>query len=220
VLNAAVSARYALKGINGGAFSSNVTTTQHAHFQGSPGTFSSQVGGNSSDPSMASLGLRFNFQSEDAKNSFLGGGGVIQITLAHQLPTSPTPGDTNMKSLLDQRGILRLTNDKVRTFPNILPLQLFSTTSPSINGSGAGTTIASQTLVSGANYTVQAATGPTWVNVLITCASSGPMNGMISFNYEIIRDTTTYMTPAITDVFPTPVPYADGDKFSGSSFLT
>jgi hypothetical protein len=209
VLNAAVLNRYSMKGVNGGAFAPNVTTFQQARFQGSP-----------AGAATASVGLRFNFSSAAAKAAFLNSGGIIQVTLAHALPTTPTAGDTNMKTLLDQRGVLRLTNDKVRTFANILPLQLYATTSPGISSAGTGTTLTTRTAVSGATYNVAVATGTTWINVVVTCTSSGPINGTLSMNFETIRDTSTYTAPAITEVYPGPNTYTSGDKFSGSTVMS
>jgi hypothetical protein len=229
VLNTAVVARYTMKGVNGGAFGPSVTTTQHAHFEGSPGGGSAALmitatpipPQSTSDGKTASLGIGFYWADAASKTAFLNGGGIIQIRLTHTLTSNTTAGDTNMKTLLDQRGVLRLTNDKVRTFSNVLPLQRYATTSPSLKDvNTTGAIISHQELVSGVAYTVTAAAGPAYINITIDATSTVGMNGTIAFNYEIIRDTTTYTSPAVTDCFPAPRPFQAADKYTGSSFLT
>ena len=221
VLSDAVRYRYSLKGISGisGAnhvFAGNVTTTQHAGFAGA-------LGGGSS----ATLTLRFNFPTAGGTAPFLQSGGAIQVVLTHTPSGSPLTGDPIMKSLLDQRGVIRITADQVRIFSQTLP-RAFAV-DPIKTGFLVETPftvsqyLAAETpLPSGATYTITGRDNGDHLLLTITCASSaGPMNGTMTFSYQVIRDTTTYVddSSATVILYPGPTAYIASDKVSGSAFL-
>ena len=209
-----LSDRYSLKGMSGisGAnhsFNGNVTTTQHAAFTG-------LVGGGSS----ATLSLRFNWPGGD-NSAFLRGGGAIQLTLTHVPVGTVLAGDTNMKALLDQRGVLRITADQIRIFSQTLPRSF--AVDPVKSGfltAGTGVAFSTTQTVNGATYVVTGTNFGTHLLLTATCTSTGPMNGRITFSYAVIRDTSTYMNgPTSTELYPGPITFTAPDKTAGSAFL-
>lgn len=213
VLAVAQQNRYTLKGINGASgsnasFASNVTTAHHVTFSGSP------AGATSVD-----FGLRFNFANATALSSFINSGGAIQVTLTHAPGGSGTTGDTNLKTLLDSRGVVRITADKTRVFSNTLPLTLSAVPGTlGFKDVAVSGTLTTQT-VAGATATLTSQNGGTYLLVRFVLSSTGPMNGTLTARYDVIKDTETYLAPAVTAVYSAPLAYASGDKYVGA-FLT
>jgi hypothetical protein len=213
VLNTAVLNRYSLRGINGAtgsntAFAATTTVAHHVQFGGS-------VGGSAT----ASMTMRFQFPSLEARNTFLNSGGAIQLTMNLGSPT--TTGDTNMKSLLDQRGVIRLNADKVRIFSSALPLsQSIAPVNSGVKAATAGGVALTTQTVAGASYTVTVATPTdTTLHIAVSFTSTDVMNGALSVKYDVIKDTSTYLAPASTPVFGSPNAYTTGDKTAGSAFF-
>lgn len=210
-LQVAITNRYSIKGINGSSgsnttFDTGVVTSTHIIFSG--------AAGGTSNPSLV---LRFNFTDTNSLQSFLNSGSVIQLTMLHLPGSSGTSADTNVKTLLDTRGILRFTADKLRIFSNTLPLTLNIT--PINTGLKTAGVITTQTLA-GVSYTITITSiSSSQFSIGISIASAGSMNGTLSFKFEVIRDTLSYLAPAVTPVFSAPISYVSGDKISGSSFL-
>jgi len=213
ILTSAIANRYSLQGINGATssnpnFNASVTSAHHATFQG-------PIGG----ATTATLALRFTFASQAIRDSFLNSGGAIQIVMGLSNPT--TTADTDMKALLDQRGVIRLTKDRGRIFANVLPYAMSA--APSATGLSAATVgglnILSQT-VNSSNYAISAAIPTaTTMNIGIALTGSGAMNGTWSVSFDVIKDTETYLAPALTAVYGAPNSYATGDKVSGTASI-
>lgn len=212
VLNAALTNRYSIKGINGTnganpAFASTTEVVSHASFTG-PAT------------STTPLVMKFNFATATDMQSFLTSGGAIQVTMSHNPGGSGTPADTNLKNLLDSRGVMRLTADKARVFANVFPLTMSvaPTNVGILNAPSAGVVLTTQS-VAGAQVTVSAGTNSTTqFRIEITMSGGGTLNGTTTISFQVIRDNSIFNSPSPTKVFGAPVAYAVGDK-SGSTSL-
>jgi hypothetical protein len=215
VLNAAVANRYALKGINGSSgtnatFAPTTEVIDHVTFSGTPGGATSEQ-----------LSLRFNFATAAELQSFLNSGGAIQLTMSHALGSSPTAQDTNLKNLLDSKGILRFTADKTRVFANVYPLALAAApTTPGVKDAPAGGVQLTTQILSGAQYGISVGIQtPTQFGFAISITGGGALNGTTTIGWQVIRDNTTYAaTNATVKVFGAPIAYVNGDK-TGSTFL-
>lgn len=214
VLRAAINNRYSLKGINGSSgsnttFDSNVQMVHHVQFGGA-------LGGSTS----ANLTMRFNFPDTAARTTFLNSGGAIQMTLG--MSGMSTTGDTNMRALTDQRGVLRITADKTRVFANALPLLLaIAPENTGFNAATGGPAQMTAQSVNGATYIITASYPSATTLALSVSISSGsnPMQGTFTVKFDVIKDTTTYLAPGLTKVFGEPAAYATGDKTAGSASL-
>lgn len=213
VLSTAAANRYSLKGINGssGANTTFGPTVQQVHHV--------QFGGGLAGAATAFVSLRFNFASTTARESFIYSGGALQITMG--LTGGSTTGDTDMKALLDQRGVIRATADRTRIFANALPLSMsIAPVAPGFaNALASGTTLASFS-VSGASYAITASRETaTSLTLIATVTSTGPMQGSLSVKFDVIKDTETYLAPALTQVYAAPAVYSAGDKQAGTAAL-
>ena len=211
ILTAAAANRYSLKGINGSTgtnttFGSNTQVAHHVIYSG-------PVGGATS----VTNGVKFNFASQEIRNTWLYSGGAIQFTLSHVPGGSGTAADTNLKTLLDSRGVIRVTVDKARVFANTLPLTLaVSPAGPGFTGSGAFT-VTTQT-VGAATYTVfaQFPTTTSMNTTIVMSGGGGAMNGTLTLTYDVIKDIETYSAPATTLVYGAPTAYASIDRFTAT----
>lgn len=202
-LVAANANRYSIKGINGISGTNPVTGTVLGNNDMavvSHAVFSGAQGGNTS----GSATLRFAFGNQDERQRFLFSGGSIQVTIAHVPGGSGTAADTNFKSVVDQRGIVRVTADKIRTFVNSAPLQL--ATAPVSSGviGSTGAALVSHT-VSGATFTITSNISSTPVNsfdIGVTYNAGGAMNGTTTITFEVIKGTDTYLAAARQNLFP------------------
>lgn len=199
-LAVAAANRYSIKGIDSMPTGAITTTTHYT-------TSTTHSGSGSSN-----ISVIFRFATLAEMKRFLYSGGAIQIKLTHALPQTTNAADTNLKSLIDQRGLVRLTADKTRVFSNNLPTQL--TLQPAALGiEGAVTNVPRiiQT-VNGASYTVRAieSTINNQFSVSINFSSTGSLTGTTTAEFSVIRDTTTYSSPAIA-VFPPPLSFVAGD---------
>ena len=200
VLTAAIANKYSLKGVNGATgtnpqFGPTTTLAPHASFSGS-------VGGASSE----TLTMRFNFATADELQAFLGSGGAVQITASH---AGSSPADVNLKSLLDSRGVLRLTADKTRVFSNVFPLTL--ALGPIAAGlQGATGKVLTTQSNPGVTLTVSAAVATaTQLAVTVAIASTGGgLSGTTTVAFLVLSDSTSSK----------PLAAKAGDK-SGSAFL-
>jgi len=213
VLTAAVANRYSLKGISGASgtnpdFAPSTEIAQLATFSGSPGGATSET-----------ITMRFNFATNADLLTFLNSGGAVQITMSHIPTGAMAPADIDLKNLLNNVGVLRLTADKSRVFANVYPLR-FSITPTNVGLRG---TTATQTLVplqqfGGASMAVTGSTPTaTSLSVTIALAAGSAISGTTTVRFEIISDATTYGT-AGARAFGTPIPFAPADK-TGSAFL-
>lgn len=192
-LVAANANRYSIKGINGVSGSNPITGSILGNNDmevAAHATFSGAQGGNSSGSAL----LRFAFLNQEERQRFLFSGGAIQITVTHVPGGSGTAADTNLKSVADQRGIFRITADKIRTFVNSAPLQLATApVNSGILGSNGGALVSHT--VSGATLTVYANNSGNPVNgfyITVEYNGGGAMNGTTTLKYEVIRGTDTY----------------------------
>ena len=212
VLTQAIASRYSLKGINGATsanptFNSGVTISRQALFSGPIGA------------TTAALALRFTFPTTAARTTFLNSGGAIQIVMA--LSGGTTTADTEMQTLLDQRGVLRLTLDKARIFANVLPYAL--STTPSTIGLSAATAGGFNILtgaIGAASYTVSASIPTTTTMIIgVILTGSGLMNGTWSIDFSVIKDTETYLAPILTPVYGSPIAYTPADVTGSPSIV-
>lgn len=214
VLTAAQNVQRTVKGLNGATganptFASNTEIIDHAGFTGSPGGASSEQ-----------ITLTFNFTNAAAMTSWYESGGAIQITASHRLNATPTAADTNLKNLLDSRGVLRINAVKTRVFANVYPLTISApVTTPGIAGAPAGGQLVTTQTLGGATMNVYTASYEKSFNITIILNGGGSLNGTSLFAYQVIADNATYNAPAITRLYGKPLPFATGDK-SGSAFLT
>lgn len=215
VLNATLANRYSIKGINGAtgtnpAFATTTDVVHHVQFGGALGGLST-----------ASIGLRYTFANQEARDSFLYSGGALQLTMTHVPGGTGTAADTDLKTLLDSRGVLRLTADKTRIFSNVLPLTLSAAPiSAGIKGAPAGGQVLTTQTVGGASYTINVGLATaTTINVFVQFTSSGAMNGTLIIKYDDIKSNETYTAPTVTPVYGAPAAYATGDKYTGTPAL-
>lgn len=219
VLHAAVRNRYSLKGISGASganssFEPHVTITPHAGFTGPLGSSAS-----------AGVKLRFNFPNTEGSGAFLRGGGAIQIKLLHSLGADPTASDSDLKTLTEKMGVIRITADLVRIFSQTIPYSFSS--QPLEMGFLTGASGASFSFSKSFNdvsYTVIGVNNDSnlQLEIAVNSTSLAPlMNGNLTLSFAIIRDTSTYEAPTgVTPLFPAPTSFTAMDKLSGSSFLT
>ena len=214
VLTTAVANRYSLKGINGQlgtnpTFEPNIIGTKHAQYGG-------LLAGNFNQIFVT---LRFNFTNQAALESFVNSGGNIQVTMSLGNPS--TTGDTNMRALLDQRGVVRISADKTRVFANVLPLALSvpSNSAGFLTAAPGGSTMASYT-ISGASYVVTLARETPQSYVLsLSATSTGPMQGNLTYRYDVISDSETYLAPALTSVYAAPLPFTAAHFVAGTPLM-
>ena len=216
VLSTAVSNRYSIKGINGstGANATFGATTEVVTHK--------SISGNPAGVASGSVAMKFNFASTDAMNSFLNAGGAIQMTLSYNPGTSPSAADTAFKTLVDSRGVVRLTADKMRVFANVYPLVMAvapATTGIWVPGAAVNSSHTISTVTVGtASFTLSSTQGTTSFVVTLDLNTAGPLNGTMAVLYEVIRDNTqTYVAP-IVNAFGAPLAFAAGDK-TGATFL-
>jgi len=207
VLNTAVTNRFSLKGINGAggtntAFDSSVTTTTYV-----------TVSGAAANSTTANVTLKFSFASNSDLVAFLAAGSAIQVEMTDT--GGSLTGDTNMKALYDQRGVLRLTGDKIRTFSSTLP----TSQSAAIVQSGILNSGTVSYTINGATYTLTTSytAGASFFTVAITSTSTGAMNGTIAFTFKVIRDTSTYGSSQA--IYPNVSTYTTAAVTSKSAFL-
>lgn len=216
VLNAAVSTKYSIKGING-ASGTNTTFDSTTSIK-TQGTFSAAMAGASG----GTINLGFIFANADSMSRFLNAGGAIQVTVSHVPGGSGTAADTNLKTLTDQKGVFRITGDKTRTFGNSAPLYLATTpVNVGIVGSApAGTTLVTHTL-SGASVAAKASSGNVAgrFDIGFTYAGGAAMQGTLTFKYEVIYFNETYLNPSATAVYPLPNNYASGNMTSSGPVM-
>jgi len=218
VLTTALANRYSIKGINGStgvntSFAPNVTVTRQGSFTGAAAGATSGV-----------CTLRFRWNTAAELNAFLFSGGAIQITATHVPGGSGTAADTTLKTLFDSRGVIRITADKTRFFSNTAPLtQSVPLTPAGISGTtSTSNIIASQTLGSETLEIGTAIATPTgnYIEVRFHFFGTGPstnLNGTTTVAYDVIRDTSTYVSGANTlNAFPAPLAYSAADKISTS----
>lgn len=206
VLLAAQQNRYAIKGINGATganatFPSVVTTTTWGNFSGAAG-----------GATAGTMNFLIPFGSVAAVTSFLASGGALQFRFG--LTNGTTTGDTSMKAMFDQRGVIRLTADKGRTFANVAPYAQ----SAAIQTGGAAV---SQAMPSGAALSVSMTSmpNPGSLNVTLSFTAPSAMQGTVTIGVDIIRDTS--VTSAGTGLYPAPnaAPVA-ADFISKSPWIT
>lgn len=217
VLNVAVTNRYSIKGINGAtganiAFGPTIAVVPHKSFTGAAGGASS-----------GSITTRFSFPSAERMNSFINSGGAIQIVSLSTVNASPvTPGDTDFRTLLDSRGIVRITADKTRVFSNSVPRALaVNPTNTGLKSANANYAVLTTQTVGNTSYTVSIAKlSDTSLGIRFDFASTGAMNGTLAVNFDVIRDNATYSNAGVTAaVYGRPNDYVAADRIAGSAFL-
>lgn len=218
VLQAAIQNRYAIRGINGSsgvspAYASTTSAQLHRAFSG-------DAGGNAT----ANVTLAFNFANAEQMQSFLNSGGNIEFTLSHRPNAQPaTAGDTAMRALTDQQGVVRFAADKVRTFSSAVPRYLSAT--PSTTGLKALTTtpsVLAQKTVNGATYTITGQlVSPIRFTISVNAVAPSGMNGTMTFDFGVIKDVSQYINQGVQQfAFGAPLAFATGDKTGGSAWLS
>lgn len=213
VISMAKQNRYTLKGINGNSsqntnFNIGVKTFDHKTFDGYVGNLST-----------VSNTVRFNFASRQARDEFFNSGAMIQITATVTGPQNVAGRD--FKALADQRGTVRINADRARVYANSQPYVLVDQTTVGLKNSTESGVMSVSVAINPAraNYQVYIGT-PTATTLHVTWVAtiSSAVAAHLSLNYSIIRDTETYLAPALTEVFPYPRPFQNTD-WSGSPFL-
>ena len=218
VLQSAMQNRYTLRGVNGSSgvspsYGTNTSAALHREFAG-------DAGGNAT----ANITLAFNFSTADQMQSFFNSGGNIEFTLSHRPNAQPaTAGDTAMRALTDQQGVVRFAADKVRTFSSAVPRYLSA--NPSATGLKALTitpSVLAQQTINGASYTIMGQlVSPTRFTISVNAIAPSAMNGRMYFNFGVIKDVSQYLSQGVQQfAFGAPLAYATGDKTAGSSWLS
>jgi hypothetical protein len=214
VLKAAIQNRYMLKGIMGStgtntAFNSGVAVIQQATF--------SNTTSFTSTPLTHGLLYRFNFDSPELQKFFFSGE-AIEVVLLHTPSGSPTAADTNLKTLIDANGRIRLTAD------NTYIMSRSSTPALSRAPLGLGYTslAANTTLVSitsgNATMTVRAGIISGGVALYVDISTTTGTTGTFSSVWNYISDNETYL-PGPVRVYPAPLTYTGTDKQGSGNFV-
>lgn len=205
ILEAAIKQRYVLKGMLGSsgtntAFSSVVTTNNWK-------TFTANANGTPFVSPGASNGINFYFETTGvgvAATQFFTAGQAIEIICDHVPSASPTAFDTTLKSLVNSKGRLRITFDKMYVM-NTSPTPALS--QAPINGgfnsmASSGWTVLGTISSGTASLVVEAlpSTGRQIMGIKITVIAGGATTGTFTVAWNWIADGT--LTNAGNRVFP------------------
>lgn len=213
VLKAGIQNRYILKGISGSnsgnAFNAGVTAVQQVKFTNTTSFSTSLV--------QHGLNFRFNPNTSDMVK-FFNAGQAIELILSHVPSGSATTADTNLKSLTDSSGRIRLTADYTYIMsPNSNPSLSRAPIPQGFNGLTGNTTLA--TLSSGsASIVIRAGISTTGLTMYVDITAGGGTSGTFTATWNYINDGETYTSGTVQRVFPIPFTYLPVDKQGSSSF--
>lgn len=208
---------YSIQGVNG----SNGT---YPDFNTTPGTtvytplckFDGPAGGATS----VTFSFNLNFPNATDRLTWMNSGGGIDILLSHV--GGGNAADNDMRSLVEPRGFIRMTRDKVRTFGSSRPLTMaiapITTGMSSVSGSLR--TMSTQT-VGTTKYVVQMiSSSATTFTITVTVTPSAAIVGTFGITTAVFYDDEKYSASgASTPVFGKPLQWTAADKVSGSAFL-
>jgi len=224
VLMAARQKRYTLKGILGlsgtnTTFNPEVVSTSQAVFTLNANTFALTT------PTVNGLKYRFEQTGNELIRFFTSGQGV-ELILSYTPGGAPTASDTELQSLCNSRGRVRITNDAAYVLstsptptlaqqPGALGFSSVTSTSPLTL---ATLTVGGSTVVVSAQTTAGA---PHEVNFNAQFQTGGATTGVLSVTWRWLNDTTTYVDSlSVTRrLYPAPLVYSSGtDKLGSPNF--
>ena len=210
---------YSIKGVNGtnGSFPDFTIVADGGQTIYAPlSKFDGPAGG----ATTATLSFTLNFANATERLTWQNSGGGFDILISHV--GGGNASDSDLRSLVEPRGFIRLTRDKVRIFGSSRPLSMAVV--PSTTGIGnVSSSLRTMTTQTGAGctYIVQMiSSSATTYTVTVTVTPSAAIVGTLGITTAVFYDDEKYSASGVsTPVFGKPLPWEAADKTAGSPFL-